>query len=252
MITQQKLLNFLNDLLSPELFKDYAPNGLQVGGNNEIHKIVTGVTASLDFLKIAAQKNADAVIVHHGYFWKGEDPCVVGVKQQRLLQLLNNKINLFAYHLPLDAHQQFGNNVQLAKLLEINITDEFSAGEKPALGKIGELPKPTAATEFSAFISQKLNRDPLHIAVNDQPIKKIAWCTGAAQDFIEAAAHSGADAFISGEISERTFHLAKELNIHYYAAGHHATERYGVKALGEHLNEQFAIDVEFVDVPNPV
>ena len=247
-----ELKNYLNDYLAINQFSDYAPNGLQVAGKDEIKTIVTGVTACQALLDEAVKLNADAILVHHGYFWKGEDPCVVGIKHNRLKTLLTHDINLFGYHLPLDAHPIVGNNKQLGDLLDFTLETTLSgAGEQPGLIWLGETQAITGL-ELAEKIESRLARAPLYVAGSHKPIKKVAWCTGGAQDFITAAAIAGADAYITGEASERTFHLANELGTHFYAAGHHATERYGVIALGEHLAQQFDLEVINVDIDNPI
>ena len=243
-----KLSNYINTLLNVNSFKDYCPNGLQVSGRSEIKKIITGVTACQALLDVALAQQADAVLVHHGYFWKGENPCVTGIKRQRLSTLLQHNINLLAYHLPLDAHPELGNNAQLGKVLGFTVTDILNDG----LLYIGELTKAQDVNQLSLCISETLNRQPQIIDARKAPIKTIAWCTGAAQDLLPTVAELGIDAFISGEISERTFHTANEDNIDYICAGHHATEMFGIKALGEHLAEKFGLDVELVDIVNPI
>lgn len=247
------LLNHLNELLKPHKIKDFCPNGLQVEGKKEITKIVTGVTASKALIDEAIAKKADAVLVHHGYFWKNESPCITGMKYQRIKALLDNNINLIAYHLPLDVHPELGNNAQLAKLLGIEVTGLVEPNNPYSVVVKGELPEAISADEFNAHISAKLQRESLHLpSSSNKPIKTLAWCTGGGQGYIELAAEQGIDAFISGEASEQTTHVAREMDIHFFAAGHHATERYGAKALGEYLAEKFDLDVEFVDVDNPV
>jgi dinuclear metal center YbgI/SA1388 family protein len=243
------LNNYLNTLLQPELFSDYCPNGLQVEGKPEINKIVTGVTANMALLQAALQANADAVLVHHGYFWRGESLPIIGIKKRRIQFLLQHDINLFAYHLPLDAHAELGNNVMLAKQLGLNITGR--AGEKDML-LLAELNSPQTLQVFAANIEAKLNRKPQLIGDLNQPIKRIALCTGAAQGYIEQALVAGADVYISGEISEQTVHVARESGKSYISAGHHATERYGIQALGEHLAQKFGLQHEFIDIENPV
>ena len=240
------LNNYLNVLLQPERFSDYCPNGLQVEGKQEINKIVTGVTASMDLLQAALQANADAVLVHHGYFWRGESLPIIGMKKRRLQFLLQHDINLFAYHLPLDAHTELGNNVMLAKQLDLKIT---KWAEMLALA---ELSQPQPLETFAAHIEAKLKRKPQVIGDLQKPIKKIAICTGAAQGYIEQAVAAGVDVYISGEISEQTVHIARETGMSYISAGHHATERYGIQALGEHLAQKFGISHEFLDIDNPV
>lgn len=246
----QTLNDYLNQLLEPSNFKDYCPNGLQIEGKSDVKKIVTGVSACQQLIDKAVEKNADALLVHHGYFWNAEDPCIVGMKKKRISTLLQHQINLFAYHLPLDAHIEFGNNIQLAKVLNIDI--DLTKERKNNLLFSGKLFDPMMGHEFSSYLYEKLNREPLYIPGNDTQIKTIAWCTGAAQDYIAEALELGVDAFLTGEVSERTVHFARENEINFYAAGHHATERYGIKALGEHIAQQFSIEHEFVDIQNPV
>jgi dinuclear metal center YbgI/SA1388 family protein len=243
------LNNYLNALLTPERFQDYCPNGLQVEGKSEVLKIVTGVTASMALLHAAQQVNADAILVHHGYFWRGESLPIVGIKKQRIAFLLAHEMSLFAYHLPLDAHLELGNNVQFAKKLGLHISEW--AGDKNIMA-IAELPKPLSLKKIVNNIELCLNRSPQVIGEMHQSIKKLAICTGAAQSYLEAAVQAGADVLISGEISEQTVHIARETGVSYIAAGHHATERYGVQALGEHLAEKFQISHEFIDIDNPV
>lgn len=252
MIPTQKLLHYLKEQLKPDMFCDYCPNGLQVAGREDIGKIISGVSATQALLDAAVAQNADAILVHHGFFWKGEDPCVVGIKQKRLATLLRNDINLIAYHLPLDVHPKFGNNAQLAKRLGMVQKSEFAKHNSAMLGCIGQLNTVMSGEQLCSHIHETLNRDPFYIPGTSSEIKKIAWCTGAAQDFLEQAAQVGVDAYITGEVSERTVPLARELGIHFYAAGHHATERYGVKALGDHLASQFNLDHQFIDIDNPV
>ena len=252
MITRQELNTYLDTFLNAENMHDYAPNGLQVEGKSEIQCIVTGVSACQVLLDAAVEHNADAIIVHHGYFWRAEKPQLTQIKQRRLKTLLTHDINLFAYHLPLDVHAEVGNNVQLAKLMQWKIVSELASGTTPNIGLIGELAEALPVAAFAQHLQQQLGREPLTVLGGEQTIKTLAWCTGAAQDFIEHAAQAGVDAYVSGEISERTFHAAKELGIHYFAAGHHATERGGVQALGQHLSDKFDVDVQFIDIDNPV
>lgn len=252
MITQHDLLQYLNTLLTPEIYHDYAPNGLQVAGKTNIERIVTGVTASLALIEAAIEHKADAIIVHHGYFWKGEDPRIIGVKKNRLQQLLAHDINLFAYHLPLDGHPHVGNNVQLAKLLDFIIEGEMPNDYGKNIGLYGKLSQAMSADEFYQHLSSTLARAPQHIAAEKKTIERIAWCTGAADKMIADAAALGVDAFISGEISEPTVHIAREMNIHYFGCGHHATERYGIKSLLNEINEKLDVICQFVDIDNPV
>lgn len=249
----KQLVAYCNDLLSIIEFNDYCPNGLQVEGKANINRLAMGVTASQDFIDRAIEQGADALLVHHGYFWKGEDATIVGLKKQRIARLLQNDISLLAYHLPLDAHARYGNNVELAKRLGIQVNGVMDQGRAKGLLWYGELEKALTANELSERIATALSRPPLHLASSSQqPIRTLAWCTGGAQGYIEDAAELGVDAYISGEVSEQTFHLARELDLHYFAAGHHATESYGVQALGYHLAEHFELDCEFIDIFNPV
>lgn len=252
MLTLSELTAYLDRLLEIERFDDYAPNGLQVEGRPEVRRILGGVTASRALIAAALEWNADAIVVHHGWFWRNEDARVRGVKRQRLKPLLCNDVSLLAYHLPLDAHAEFGNNVQLAHLLGISITGTLQDGRGgPALVSRGRLSAPLSGEQFAHHIAQRLGRAPLHVAGAGATIRDVAWCTGAAQDYLEAAAAAGVDAFITGEISERTTHLARETGVHFYAAGHHATERYGVRALIAHLAAAFDVETRFVDIDNP-
>ena len=243
------LNNYLNTLLQPARFNDYCPNGLQVEGKPEVNKIVTGVTASYALLEAALQANADAVLVHHGYFWRGEAKTITGIKKRRIQFLLQHELNLFAYHLPLDAHAEFGNNVMLAKQLGLGDIQFF--GEKNMLAMV-ELNTPQTLKSVSLMIEHKLNRRPQVIGDLQKPIQRVALCTGAAQGYIEQALEAGADVYISGEISEQTVHVAIESGMSYISAGHHATERYGIQALGKHLAQKFDLQHEFIDIDNPV
>jgi len=238
-------------LLGPERFQDYCPNGLQVEGRAEVRRLVSGVTASLALLEAARAAGADAVLVHHGYFWKGEAAGVVGMKRRRLRLLLENDISLLAYHLPLDAHPRLGNNAQLAQRLGIEVSGGLQPGARDPIGNVGVLPAPLAAADFARHVARQLGREPLLIAGGDHPIRTIGWCTGGGQGYIEQAAALGVDAFLSGEISEQTVHSARELGIHFLAAGHHATERYGAPAVGAWLAAELGIDHQFIDIDNP-
>ncbi len=249
-IELNRLVSYLNQVLRPERFDDYCPNGLQVEGKPAIQKIVTGVTASQALIESAIAVNADALLVHHGYFWKGEPPVITGMKRKRIQLLLEHKISLLAYHLPLDAHTELGNNVQLARVLGWEPEPVANKYPLPLL-RTTVFESPQSAEMIAQALGNALGREPLHIAA-DREIKKVAWCTGAAQSYFEQAINLGVDAFISGEVSEATTHIARENNVHYYAAGHHATERYGVKALGEHIADELGLAVDFIDVDNPV
>jgi len=251
MVQLKDLLSYTNNILEIERFRDYCPNGLQLEGRAEVNTIISGVTASQALIDAAIKEKADVLLVHHGYFWKGEDGCITGLKYQRVRSLIEAGINLLAYHLPLDAHPLYGNNAKLSEKLELDITGSFPSA-KDAVGMYGSLKTPMSANEFSQKIAAALQREPLHIGNDDETIQTIAWCSGAAQNYIEQAAEFGVDAYLTGEISEQTVHIARESRLHFYAAGHHATERYGVQALGEHLAEQFAINHQFIDISNPV
>ncbi|OCQ20468.1 Nif3-like dinuclear metal center hexameric protein [Pseudoalteromonas luteoviolacea] len=249
---RKKLVNQLTELLKPFQINDYCPNGLQVEGKDEIKKVVTGVTASQALIDAAIDKQADAILVHHGYFWKGEDQTITGMKQRRIKRLLEHDINLLAYHLPLDVHPELGNNAQLGELLNLTVERPLEPWNKNSVAVKGKLKTPMSVDEFSALIEQKLDRKPLVNKAGDHEIKTIAWCTGGGQSFIDLAASQGIDAYLTGEASEQTIHSSTEQGIHFFAAGHHATERYGVKALGEYLADKYDLDVEFIDIHNPV
>lgn len=251
MVQLKDLLSYANNVLEVDRFQDYCPNGLQVEGTNEVKKIVSGVTACQALIDAAITEKADVLLVHHGYFWKGEDAQITGIKYQRVRCLIEHGINLVAYHLPLDAHPLYGNNAKLAEILDLEITGSFPPGNT-AVGLYGRLNIPMLASDFCQKISQSLQREPLHIGDKTQQIQLLAWCSGAAQNYIEDAAKLGVDAYLSGEISEQTVHIARETGLHYFAAGHHASERYGVQAFGEHLAAHFALEHQFVDIPNPV
>jgi len=247
------LCTYLDDLLDSSQIEDYCPNGLQVARQKqEVKKIALAVTASLEVIQRAAEAGADVLIVHHGYFWKNESPNLVSMKYQRIQALLQRDIALLAYHLPLDVHSQLGNNVQLAKVLGLKMTGVIKPTGSLPLVAVGELEKPYSLVDLGLECAKRLGREPILLSGGDHPIQTIAWCTGAAQDFIEEAKAAGVDAYLSGEVSERTFYQAKELGIHYLACGHHATERYGIQALGEFLREQFGVEVTFFDVANPI
>ncbi|NRB77858.1 MAG: Nif3-like dinuclear metal center hexameric protein [Saccharospirillaceae bacterium] len=245
-------LQYINELMQPEKFQDYCPNGLQVQGTNTIKKIITGVSATQELVDKAIAQNADAILVHHGYFWKGESQVITGMKYKRIKALLDANVNLIGYHLPLDCHKEFGNNVQLAKLMNWNVLGSIESGLQQGLVLKGQLNTPMNAKALANQFEQQLNFKPIMIGSDDKMIKDVVWCTGAAQSYLQHAIDVGADAFITGEISENTVHNAIENNIQYFACGHHATERYGIQALGEHLAERFNIEHEFIDCPVPV
>ena len=239
----------MQELVQVEKERNHRPYGLQVEGRTEIVRVVAGVTASQALLDAAVARGADAVLVHHGYFWKGEDGRVTGIRRQRLKTLLGHDINLLAYHLPLDAHPELGNNAQLASRLDWQPDGRF--GEQD-IGWLGQAAAPTTAGRLAERIAIELGRQPLLIGDPQRPVRRLGWCTGGAQGYFEQAIALGVDAFISGEISEQTVHLARESGVAYLACGHHATERYGVAALAAHLAAQCGLQCEFVDVDNPV
>lgn len=245
----KELIDYTGQILEVERFRDYCPNGLQVEGRQEVRSIVTGVTASMALLESAREAGADMVLVHHGYFWRNEDPRVVGIKHKRLRFLLTHEINLAAYHLPLDAHPELGNNAQLARLLGLNV--EGVAGEQSLVWH-GSLPVAESLWDFQQRLGGVLQRQPQVVGDLKRQVRRVAWCTGAAQQYLETAIALGVDVFVSGEISEQTVHLACESGVSYIAAGHHATERYGVQALGQHLAQHFGLTHQFVDIENPV
>ncbi|OEE58852.1 Nif3-like dinuclear metal center hexameric protein [Enterovibrio norvegicus FF-454] len=248
-----ELETLLNGFLKPHLIKDYCPNGMQVEGKPDVMKVVTGVTASQALIDAAITHGADAVLVHHGYFWRGEPEPIKGMKFRRIKALIEHGINLYAYHLPLDVHPEVGNNAQLASLLGIEQRGGLEDGNPNSVAVWGELPDAITGDAFSALIESRLNRKPLFInGGSHRNIKRVGWCTGGGQDYIDLAASKGMDAFISGEVSERTTFSAREQGIHYFGAGHHATERYGIKSLGEWLAENHKMDVTFIDIDNPV
>ncbi|WP_417614803.1 Nif3-like dinuclear metal center hexameric protein [Oceanisphaera sp.] len=247
-----ELERLLNKQLNVAAIKDYCPNGLQVEGKAEISKIVTGVTASQALIDQAIQAGADAILVHHGYFWKGENEQVRGMKRRRLKALLTHDINLYAYHLPLDIAPELGNNAQLAALLDIQNVASLEAGNPLSVAQWGELDTPLSGAQLSERLQQRLDRSVLHVGdTGPELIRRVGFCTGGGQGYIDLAAEQGMDAFISGEVSEQTVHVARECGVHFFAAGHHATERYGVKALGEWLAQEQGLAVSFIDVDNP-
>lgn len=252
MSSLREILALLDSTLEPSRFQDYCPNGLQVEGRAQVQRIVTGVTASAALIEAAIARGADALLVHHGYFWKGEDARITGLKRARLHQLLTHDISLLAYHLPLDAHPTLGNNAQLARQLGWDIDGVLEPGNARSLGNTTTLATPLSGAALAAHLEVCLARKPQWIAGGPEPIRRVGWCTGAAQGYIEQAIALGLDAFLSGEISEPTVHAAREAGIHYFACGHHASERYGVRALGEFVQARLGVAVEFVDIDNPV
>jgi dinuclear metal center YbgI/SA1388 family protein len=250
-VDRDELANYLAQTLDINRFRDFCPNGLQVQGRSAIKTLVTGVTASAALIQAAIDLKADALLVHHGYFWKNEDPRVVGPKHRRLKLLLANDINLFAYHLPLDMHDELGNNAQLAKRLGLTASSRFGADD---LGWLGDVSDPALRTvgALADIIEARLGRTPLVIGDRSKLLGRVAWCTGAAQSLLADAISAGAATYLSGEISEPTVHLAREAAVTYISCGHHATERYGVQALGGHVAERFGIEHHFIEIDNPV
>src|SRR5690554_3475356 len=252
MILRNDVVRACDSLLGWPAFKDYTVNGLQVAGREEVRRVMSGVTACQALLEEAVAWDADLLLVHHGYFWKNEPVPITGIKQRRIRTLLLNDINLLAYHLPLDAHAELGNNAELGRRLGFRVEGCADGELGQGLVWFGSVPEPVAPAALARLIDERLQRPPLLIeAPRKATIQRVAWCTGGAQDYITQAWEAGADAFISGEISERTTHLARELGIHYFAAGHHATERYGVQALGGWLEREFGVEHRFVDIDNP-
>lgn len=244
-----ELRDYIASLLETGRFRDYSPNGVQVEGRAEVRRIASGVTASQRLLEAATAWGVDAVLVHHGYFWRGEDAAITGIKKRRVAHLLQHDVSLLAYHLPLDAHPELGNNAQLAALL--GFVEQGRFGEQD-LACQGELAQPQKLESLSLNIADKLGRAPQVIGDGDKSIRRIAWCTGAAQGYFTEAVELDVDAFLTGEISEPVVHLAEETGIAFIAAGHHATERYGVQALGAYLAERFGLEHRFFDMDVPV
>lgn len=245
------LLSYCDGLLNVGAFADYAPNGLQVEGRTGIGRIVSGVTASQALLDAAVELKADAVLVHHGYFWKGEDARITGMKRRRLATLLAHEINLIAYHLPLDGHPELGNNAQWARALGLIETQGFIGKPGAEIGMRGAFAEPVAGEVLAQRLEALLGRAVLHVAGKPGAIRTVGLCSGGAQGYIAEAASLGLDAYLTGEVSEHTVHVAREMGIHFYACGHHATERFGVRALGEHLAERFGLKHHFIDIDNP-
>lgn len=244
------LLQTLDAWLNTNEISDYCPNGLQVEGAERIQHIVTGVTASQALIEAAIAANADTILVHHGYFWKGEAQPIVGMKARRIGALLKHNMNLVAYHLPLDIHPQLGNNAQLLQRLGASAVSAAAPSPSGIL-LLGKLAQQYTGAEFAAHLEQAVQRKLVASEQNEKPIQRVAVCTGGGQNFIEQAVLAGADAFITGEVSEQTIHVARECGIQFFAAGHHATERYGVKALGERITTEFGIATTFIDIDNP-
>jgi len=246
MVARTEIEAYLASLLALERFEDYGPNGLQVEGRAAVRRVVSGVTASLALIDAAVEAEADAILVHHGLFWRGQDGRLVGWLGERVRRLMARGLNLFAYHLPLDAHAEFGNNAQLG--LKLGLEADARFGEQD-LGFAA--PASTTLDAFAARVGAALGRAPLVLPGDGRRLARIGWCTGGAQGYFDSAIAAGVDAFITGEVSEPQAHLARETGVAFLACGHHATERYGAPALGAHLAERFGIEHRFIDIENP-
>ena len=249
-MTHAKILGQAFDaLLQPDKFRDYGPNGLQVEGDRDVQLLVSGVTASRALIEAAIDAQADAIVVHHGLFWRGQDGRVTGWMRERLRLLLTHGIHLFAYHLPLDAHPELGNNAQLARVLGLQADGRF--GEQD-LGFVGAGAQTwSGAQALADHVAATLGRSVICVGDSDRPVSRVAWCTGGAQAYFEAAIAQGVDAFITGEISEPQAHLARETGVAFLACGHHATERYGAPALAAHVAQALGLQHRFIEIDNP-
>jgi dinuclear metal center YbgI/SA1388 family protein len=248
MASRSAVLTYLDSLLDVGRFRDYGPNGLQVEGRDEIVRLVSGVTASRALIEAALAVNADAILVHHGLFWRGQDGRVTGWLKQRLQLLLRHDVNLFAFHLPLDAHPEWGNNAQFGARLKLRADARFGEQE---LGFIGSTAAALDLAELGADVERVTGRVPSVVGGDGRPIRRVAWCTGAAQGYFEAAIAAGADVYLTGEISEPQAHVARETGVAFVACGHHASERYGAPALGAHVADVFALQHSVFDIDNP-
>jgi dinuclear metal center YbgI/SA1388 family protein len=246
MVARNQLESYLATLLAVERFKDYGPNGLQVEGRAEVSRLVSGVTASRALIDAAIAVKADAILVHHGLFWRGQDGRLVGWLAERVKRLMAHGINLFAYHLPLDAHAEFGNNAQLG--LQLGLVADARFGEQD-LGFAG--PAALSLDSLAECVHAALGRAPLVLPGDGRALTRIGWCTGGAQGYFEAAIAAGVDAFITGEVSEPQAHLARETGVPFLACGHHATERFGAPAVAAHVAERFGIEHRFIEIDNP-
>lgn len=251
-VSLHKLRCRLDEILEPQKFRDYCPNGLQIEGRAEVHRLISGVTACQQLIDAAVAAEADAILVHHGFFWRGESGVITGMKRRRIAALLASEVSLLAYHLPLDAHPEFGNNACLAQLLGIVIEGELDPGDPDLVGNFGSLADAMPVSQLLQRIERELQRPALHVGDSDVMVQRVAWCTGGAQGYIEQAIDIGADVFITGEASEQTVHIAREEGIQFIAAGHHATERYGVQALATAVAGEFDLEHSFIDIDNPV
>jgi dinuclear metal center YbgI/SA1388 family protein len=239
---------YLSAVLQAATFKDYGPNGLQIEGRERVGRLVSGVTASLALIEAAIDAQADALLVHHGLFWRGHDGRLTGWLKQRVQRLMAHDISLFAYHLPLDAHAEFGNNAQFGRRIGVSADSRF--GEQ-SLGFVGSFELPTTLQDLLARLQQISSRTPAHVEGDGRALRRVAWCTGGAQSYFEGAIAAGADVFITGEMSEPQVHLARETGVAFIACGHHASERYGVQALGAHIAEHFGIEHRYIEIDSP-
>jgi dinuclear metal center YbgI/SA1388 family protein len=251
MAHRSELLQAFDDLLQPARFRDHGPNGLQVEGREQARHIVSGVTASLAFIEAAIAAGADSLFVHHGLFWRGQDGRVTGWMKQRLALLLRHDINLFAYHLPLDAHPELGNNAQLGRQLGLVAASRFGEQDLGFLGQRDQGGAFASGEDLARHVSQALGRSVTQVGQREGPLRNIAWCTGGAQGYFESAIAAGADAFITGEISEPQTHYARECGVVFLACGHHASERYGAPAVAGHVAQALGLTHQFIDVDNP-
>ncbi|QIO06513.1 Nif3-like dinuclear metal center hexameric protein [Acinetobacter shaoyimingii] len=246
------IIQWCDQTLKSHEFKDYAPNGLQIEGKQQVNKILCAVSASQSAIEAAVEYGADMLLVHHGYFWKGEPYPITGMRGKRIKTLIQQDISLVGYHLPLDSHPTLGNNAAIADLLELEQIEQLDPSERNPIGNIGYLKQAMTPDAFKAFVSEQLGFNAIHLAADKTRIQKVGFCTGGAQDYITKAAEQDCDAYISGEVSERTFYQAQELNVHYYACGHHATEKYGVQRLAKAISEQFNIEYSYFELNNPI
>ena len=248
MVQITELLDYTAQFLNVRLFRDYCPNGLQVAGKEEVENVIVGVSASKALIEEAIKRQADTILVHHGYFWKNEEPVLVGMKRERIRLLLAHNINLVAYHLPLDAHLEVGNNATLAQRL--GFEPLYQCADQNLL-HVGTC-EPQTLGDLAQTIEHQLMRKPLVIGQPTRQIRRVAWCTGGAQGYFTEAINQQVDVFITGEISEQMVDMAHENGVAFIAAGHYATERYGVQALARHWADRFQVSCEFIELTNPV
>ncbi|GAB4175431.1 MAG: Nif3-like dinuclear metal center hexameric protein [Calditrichia bacterium] len=249
---REKLINAVDEYLESDSFSDFGPNGLQVEGRESVQKIITGVTASLALIEKAIEKNADMILVHHGILWSGQNPVLKGSFKRRIKLLLDHNINLVAYHLPLDAHPEVGNNIQIAKRLQLENIQPFGAHKNKTIGFAGNTGQPVPINRLVKQLETILDKKVIHFNYGQQTVRNIAIVSGGAQKYLEEAVDGKFDVFITGEVSEFNYHLSAEEGIHFISAGHHATERFGIQALGEWISANCGLDTEFVDIPNPI